>query len=103
MILAKVVGTVVSSQKAQKMEGIKFLLLEKIDPITLKGKNDFVVSMDSVGAGVGEIVFYVSGSSARYTNVTEGKPTDSAIIAIVDYIEKDNVHIYQKNKTKDLK
>ena len=103
MILAKVVGTVVSSQKAQKMEGIKFLLLEKIDPITLKGKNDFVVSMDSVGAGVGEIVFYVSGSSARYTNVTEGKPTDSAIIAIVDYIEKDNVYIFQKNKTKDQK
>ena len=103
MILAKVVGTVVSSQKAQKMEGIKFLLLEKIDPITMKGKNDFVVSMDSVGAGVGEIVFYVSGSSARYTNVTEGKPTDSAIIAIVDYIEKDNVYIFQKNKTKDLK
>jgi microcompartment protein CcmK/EutM len=103
MILAKVVGTVVSSQKAQKIEGIKFLLLEKIDPITLKGKNDFVVSMDSVGAGVGEIVFYVSGSSARYTNVTEGKPTDSAIIAIVDYIEKDNVYIFQKNKTKDQK
>jgi len=98
MILARVVGTVVSSQKAQKIEGIKFLLLEKIDPVTMKGKGDFVVSMDSVGAGVGEIVFYVSGSSARYTNVTEGKPSDSAIIAIVDYIEKDGVYTYEKNR-----
>jgi microcompartment protein CcmK/EutM len=103
MILARVIGTVVSSQKTPKLEGIKFLLLEKIDPVTLKGKNDFVVSMDSVGAGVGEIVFYVSGSSARYTNVTEGRPTDSAIIAIVDFIEKDNVYTFQKNKASKQK
>jgi ethanolamine utilization protein EutN len=98
MVLARVVGTVVSSHKAQKIEGIKFLLLEKIDPVTMKGKGDFVVSMDSVGAGEGEIVFYVSGSSARYTDVTEGKPSDSAIIAIVDYIEKDGVYTYEKNR-----
>jgi ethanolamine utilization protein EutN len=98
MLLARVVGTVVSSHKAPKIEGIRFLLLEKIDPETMKGKNDFVVSMDSVGAGIGEIVFYVSGSSARYTDVTEGKPADSTIIAIVDNIEKDGKLTYQKNK-----
>ena len=98
MILAKVVGTVVSSHKAPKIEGIRLLLLEKIDPISMKGKNDFVVSMDSVGAGVGEIVFYVSGSSARMTDTTEGKPSDSTIIAIVDVIEKDGVFTYQKSK-----
>ena len=97
MILAKVVGTVVSSHKDQKMEGIKLLLLEKIDPVTMKGKNDFVVAMDSVGAGPGEIVFYVSGSSARFTSVTEGKPTDSAVIAIVDFIEKDGAYTFRKN------
>lgn len=74
------------------------MLLEKIDPVTMKGKNDFVVSMDSVGAGIGEIVFYVSGSSARFTNVTEGKPADSTIIAIVDNIEKDGVYTYEKRK-----
>jgi ethanolamine utilization protein EutN len=98
MILARVVGTVVSSHKAPKIEGIRFLLIEKIDPVTMKGKNDFVVSMDSVGAGIGEIVFYVSGSSARFTDVTEGKPADSTIIAIVDNIEKDGIYTYQKNK-----
>jgi len=97
MILARVVGTVVSSHKTHKIEGIKFLLLEKIDPVTMKGKGDFVVSMDSVGAGVGEIVFYVSGSSARFTDVTEGRPSDSAIVAIVDLIEKDGALTYKKN------
>jgi microcompartment protein CcmK/EutM len=96
MILAKVVGTVVSDHKEPRMVGIKFLLLEKIDPVTLKGKNDFVVSMDAVGAGLGEIVFYVSGSSARQTDVTNGMPTDSAVIAIVDNIEKDGEFTFQK-------
>jgi ethanolamine utilization protein EutN len=98
MILARVVGTVVSTHKAPKIEGIRLLLLEKIDPVTLDGKNDFIVSMDSVGATIGEIVFYVSGSSARFTNVTEGKPSDSTIIAIVDNIEKDGAFTYQKDK-----
>ncbi|MDX9848284.1 MAG: EutN/CcmL family microcompartment protein [Tenuifilaceae bacterium] len=97
MILAKVVGTVVSSHKEQKMEGMKFLLLEKIDPVTLKGKNDFVVSVDCVGAGVGEVVFYASGSSARCTKLTEGLPTDSSIVAIVDQIEKDGAFTFQKD------
>jgi microcompartment protein CcmK/EutM len=98
MLLAKVVGTVVSSQKSENLEGLKFLLLEKIDPLTLKGTNEFVVSADSVGAGVGEVVFYVSGSSARFTKATEGKPADSAIIAIVDFIEKDGAYTFKKDK-----
>jgi ethanolamine utilization protein EutN/carbon dioxide concentrating mechanism protein CcmL len=97
MILARVVGTVVSTHKSPKIEGVRLLLLEKIDPITLAGKNDFIVSMDSVGATIGEIVFYVSGSSARFTGVTEGKPSDSTIIAIVDNIEKDGKFTYQKD------
>lgn len=97
MILAKVVGTVVSTHKDLKMEGVKLLLLEKIDPVSMKEKNDFVVAMDSVGAGPGEIVFYVSGSSARFTSVTEGKPTDSSVIAIVDFIEKDGEYTFRKN------
>ena len=98
MVLARVVGTVVSSHKSQKIEGIKFLLLDKIDPVSMKGKGDFVVSMDSVGAGPGDIVFYVSGSSARNTDVTEGKPSDSAVIAIVDHIEMDGAFTYQKSR-----
>jgi len=98
MILARVVGTVVSSHKPRIMERIPFLLVEKIDPVTMKGKGDFVVAMDSVGAGINEIVFYASGSSARFTPTTEGVPTDCSIIAIVDFIEKDGAFTYRKDK-----
>ncbi len=102
MILARVVGTVVSTRKEDKIEGIKFLLLEKIDPTTLEGKKDYLVAMDCVGAGKGEIVFYVSGSSARMTAVTEGRPSDAAIVAIVDQIELDGKLVYQKDTVKPL-
>lgn len=97
MILARVKGTVVSSQKTAKMEGIKLLLLEKIDPVTMQGKNDFVVAMDGVGAGIDEVVFYVSGSGARMAETTKGLPTDATVTAIVDVIEQNGNIAYQKN------
>jgi len=99
MILAKVIGNVVSTRKEPKIEGIKFLLVEKINPATMQGKGDYVVAMDSVGAGVGEVVFFVSGSSSRMTAVTEGKPSDATIIAIVDAIEMNGSYVYQKNQS----
>jgi microcompartment protein CcmK/EutM len=99
MTLAKVVGTVVSTNKEPKIEGIKFLLLEKIDPATMKGKKDYLVAMDSVGAGEGEIVFYVSGSSSRMTAVTEGRPSDAAVTAIVDVIDLDGRQVYRKSQS----
>jgi microcompartment protein CcmK/EutM len=101
MILARVVGTVVSSHKPKKLDGIPFLLVEKIDPVTMKGKGDFVVAMDSVGAGLNEIIFYVSGSSARFTPATEGVPTDCSIVAIVDFIEKNGTFTYRKDSTEN--
>jgi len=97
MVLARVKGTVVSTHKSEHLGGLTLLLLEKIDPATLKGKNDFVVGIDSVGANAGEIVFYVTGSSARMTDATKGKPSDATIIAIVDQIEKDGAVTYTKN------
>jgi microcompartment protein CcmK/EutM len=101
MLLARVKGTVVSTHKPSTMEGMKFLLLEKIDAVTLAGKGDFVVGIDGVGANVGEVVFYVTGSSARMTDVTKGKPSDATIIAIVDEIEKDGHLTYQKSGVAD--
>ena len=98
MILAKVVGTVVSTRKEPKIEGIKFLLLEKIYPSNMQGKKDYLVAMDSVGAGLGEIVFYVAGSSSRMTDTTEGKPSDATIISIVDSIDIEGEYVYKKNK-----
>ncbi len=96
MLLARVVGNVVSTHKSEKIEGIKFMLLDKLDVATMQGKKDYVVAMDAVGAGIGEVVFYVTGSSARMTKVTDKKPADASIIAIVDNIEKDGQYIYQK-------
>ena len=96
MQLARVKGTVVATQKSPSMEGLRLLLLERIDAATMKAKGDFVVGIDSVGANAGEIVFYVTGSSARMTEVTKGKPSDATIIAIVDCIEKDGRLVYEK-------
>ncbi|MEE8591323.1 MAG: EutN/CcmL family microcompartment protein [Spirochaetia bacterium] len=98
MLLARVTGTVVSTCKEQRIEGIKFLLLEKIDAATMQGKKDYVVAMDSVGAGIDEVVFYASGSSSRMTTVTDGKPSDAAIIAIVDSIDVKGEMVYQKDR-----
>ncbi len=98
MVLARVLGTVVSTRKEPKMEGIKFLLLEKIDATTLEGKKDYVVAMDSVGAGPGEIVFFVAGSSARMTETTQGKPADATVTAIVDMIEAGGSVIFSKSE-----
>ncbi len=96
MQLARVKGTVVSTHKAPSMEGLRLLLLERIDGATMKSKGDYVVGIDSVGANAGEIVFYVTGSSARLTDATKGKPSDATIIAIVDNIEVGGALVYDK-------
>jgi microcompartment protein CcmK/EutM len=98
MLLARVAGTVVATSKEPKIEGFKFLLLEKVEPATMQGKNDYVVAMDTVDAGVGEIVFYVSGSSSRMTTLTDGKPTDASVVAIVDAVDLGGRLVYQKDR-----
>ncbi len=96
MTIARVSGTVVSSAKEPKTEGIPFLLIEKVDIPTMRGTGEYLVAMDSVGAGPGELVFYVAGSSARMTSATEGKPSDAAITAIVDEITMEGRVVYRK-------
>ncbi len=96
MLLGKVVGTLVSTQKDEKLQGLKFYVVEKLD---MQGKptGTFVVAADSVGAGVGEVVIYASGSSARYTTATEGKPADATITGIVDTWDLKGKVQYQKS------
>lgn len=86
MRLAKVVGTVVATQKDPKLCGAKFLVVEDVD---LEGEvcGSQLVAFDAVGAGIGEIVLYAQGSSARQTSRTDGCPVDCTIMAIVDIIE----------------
>lgn len=83
MNLARVAGTVVATQKEPSMEGSTLLLLERLSE-RLEPKGEFVVAVDAVGAGEGEVVLYASGSSARQTRITRDRPADAVIMAIVD-------------------
>tara|TARA_Y100001968_G_C19318174_1_gene697838 strand:- start:314 stop:616 length:303 start_codon:yes stop_codon:yes gene_type:complete len=84
--LARVVGTVVSTRKDPKLEGLKFFLLQDLGR-DLKLKDSIVVAADSVGCGVGEVVLYASGSSARQTEQTDNRPCDATVMAIIDSID----------------
>jgi ethanolamine utilization protein EutN len=88
MILARVVGTVVATRKDPRLEGKKLLILKPIAP---DGKDEagYVVSVDTVGAGVRERVIAVSGSSARMAEGCKDTPIDNAIIGIVDDVDMD--------------
>jgi len=97
MVLAKVVGTVVSTAKARQLGGLKLLVLEKIALPSLDGCKDYVVALDAVGANTGELVFYVGGSSARMTQVSTGKPSDATVIGIVDSVDMNGDTVYQKS------
>ena len=80
------VGTVVATQKDEKLEGLKFFLLEDLGR-DMKPNGGVVVAADSVGCGAGEVVLYASGSSARQTTVTDNRPCDATVMAIVDSID----------------
>lgn len=96
MLLAKVVGTVVATRKDPKIEGLKFLLLRQVNPESGK-EGGFVVANDAVGCGVGELVLYASGSSARQTEITKDRPCDAVVMAIVDSWEIGGVTIFDKH------
>ncbi len=86
MILGKIIGTVWSTKKDENLVGAKFLIVRQLD-LKLKEKDNFVVAVDSVGAGEGEIVLVATGSSARQTEFTKNKPVDAVIMAIVDKLD----------------
>jgi len=93
--LAKVLGRVVATRKEESIEGLKLLVLGAAGP---DGKltGSTVVAVDAVGAGEGEYVLYASGSSARQTVMTDGKPVDAVIMAIVDSWDIDGEDRYRK-------
>ncbi|CAB1239870.1 EutN/CcmL family microcompartment protein [Clostridium sp. MT-14] len=87
MYLAKVVGNVVSTQKNEKLVGSKLLIIKKID----ENENiigEPVVAIDTVGAGINEIVIVVTGSGARNASESGSDiPADASIVGIVDEVE----------------
>ena len=95
MLLGKVVGTLVATRKEASMEGLKFLVLKQLD-IEGKETGGYRVAADAVGAGLGEVVLYATGSAARQTKYTFERPCDGVIMAIVDLLEVDNEVKYNK-------
>lgn len=86
MILGKVVGTVWATRKDESLTGLKLQIVKHVD-LEYNLKDNFLIAVDSVGAGVGEIVLVATGSSARLTAVTKNKPVDAVIMAIVDKLD----------------
>ena len=86
MILGKVAGTIVATRKDEKLQGKKLLIVRIIDPVRDK-TTGYQVSVDTVGAGAGETVILVGGSSARMATGLKDHPVDSAIVGIVDVME----------------
>jgi len=95
MLLVEIVGTVVSTHKDPKLDGLKLLVGKEIE---LDGTltNRYHVAVDTVGVGAGEVVILVRGSSARLTETTDKKPVDTAIIAVVEQIEVAGKTIWKK-------
>ena len=95
MILGKVVGTVVSNKRADQIEAARYLLIDQCDQQG-RGKNDFLVALDLIGAGYEEIVLLSQGSAARQTTITDNRPMDAIIIGIVDLIDEQGNIVYKK-------
>jgi len=86
MVLGKVVGTVWATRKDEELVGMKFQIVRHID-VQHKLKDTFIVAVDTVQAGVGDVVLVTSGSSSRQTAITKNKPVDAVIVAVVDRLD----------------
>jgi ethanolamine utilization protein EutN/carbon dioxide concentrating mechanism protein CcmL len=95
MLLGKVVGTLVSTQKDEKLEGFKFLVVKRLN-VENEETGEYVIAADAVQAGIGDVVMYATGSSARQTTLTDKKPCDAVLMAVVDTWEVDGEVRYQK-------
>jgi microcompartment protein CcmK/EutM len=97
MKLGRIVGTVVSTRKAETIESLKLYVVRDLS-IAMADRESFVVAADAVGAGVGEVVLYASGSSARQTDATDKRPIDATVMAIVDHLEIGGASVYDKSR-----
>lgn len=100
MQIAKVRGTVVSTQKDPNLRGVKLLLLQFVDE---EGRilPKYEVAADSVGAGVDEWVLVSRGSAARQILGNEQRPVDAAVIAIIDTVYVEDRMVYSKKSNID--
>jgi microcompartment protein CcmK/EutM len=96
MLLGRIAGTVVASRKEERLEGVKLLLVRQLE-VDGQEASGYVVAVDAVGAGVGEVVLFATGSSARQTVVTHERPCDAVVMAIVDTWEIGGREVWSKS------
>jgi ethanolamine utilization protein EutN len=100
MILGEVVGTVVATERDHGLGGHKMLVVQPVDILSFQPAGSCLVALDVVGAGNGEIVMVVGGSSARLAEGFENRvPTDSTITAIIDSVEVMRKSVYEKSSS----
>ena len=103
MMIAKVTGSLVATQKVESMVGHKLMLVElyRLDPATRSGlvsSGRVLVAVDTVGAGLDEMVLITQGSSARLTPETKTLPVDTVIIGILDTVHVGQTCAYNKEE-----
>jgi ethanolamine utilization protein EutN len=103
MLIAKVTGSLVATEKVGSMVGFKLLLVEpyRVDPKTRKSlvtTGRTMVAVDTIGAGEGEFVMITQGSSARLTPETKSLPVDTVIVGIIDSVHVEQGCVYDKEK-----
>ncbi len=95
MLIGKVVGSVVATRKDEKLEGRKLLVVQ-VHNHENKPTEQYVVAADSVQAGIGDMVLYATGSSARQTHATENRPVDAVVMAVIDSWDLGGANVYEK-------
>ena len=96
MLIARVIGTTISTIKDEKLQGRKLLIVQQTDEFGKPGGKPFV-AIDSVNAGTGDLVLTASGSSARQTNITKDTPVDAVIMAVIDSLEVEGNVTFRKS------
>ncbi len=95
MIFARVAGTVVATRRSDELPGAKYLLVELCDQRG-RGRQDYLVALDGIGAGVGELVMVTQGPSARQLPFSDKKPVDALISGIVDLVDENGEVVFRK-------
>jgi microcompartment protein CcmK/EutM len=96
MLIASVIGTTVSTVKDEKLTGKKLLIVRQTDESGSAVGKPFV-AVDTVDAGIGDLVLTCAGSSARQTNITKDTPVDAVIMAVIDSLEVDGKVVFRKS------
>jgi microcompartment protein CcmK/EutM len=96
MLIARVIGTTVSTIKDEKLTGRKLLILRQTDERGNSTGRPYV-AVDTVDAGVGDLVLTAAGSSARQTYFTKDSPVDAVIMAVIDSLEVDGEVVFRKS------